>query len=199
MMIRGLKKVDVDPRHGAGVRGDNKNGLKPNGGGQEAATEDVMKRAFGVLAAVMVMVMTVPAMAGDANKCSASTQDCLNHMATNLKDRGWVGIEMDDSGGMGKMTITKVVDNSPALKAGFEVGDTLVAVNGVAFSEDNKKELKKMQYSMKPGADFTYTVARNGSKVDLDVELGTLPDNVMAQWIGGHMMDHAELQMASAE
>jgi S1-C subfamily serine protease len=120
-------------------------------------------------------------------------------MAKNFKNRGWVGIEMDDKGGMDKMVVTKVIEGSPAEKAGFKPGDTLVAVNGVAFSEDNKKALKDIQYSMKPGADFTYTVTRKGSKVDLNVELGTLPDNVMAQWIGGHMMDHAELQVASKE
>ena len=158
-----------------------------------------MKRLMTTLAVVMVVVMAAPAMAGESQKCEASTQDCLNYMVKNLKDRGWVGIEMDDKGGIDKMVITKVIDGSPAEKAGFKVGDTLVAVNGVAFSEGNQKELKDMQYSMKPGADFTYTVARKGSKVDLDVELGQLPESVMAQWIGGHMVDHAELQMASKE
>ena len=158
-----------------------------------------MKRLMVTLAVVMAMVMAVPVMAGEGHKCEASTQDCLNYMVKNLKDRGWVGIEMDDKGGIDKMVITKVIDDSPAEKAGFKVGDTLVAVNGVAFSEDNQKQLKDIQYSMKPGADFTYTVARKGSKVDLNVELGQLPDSVMAQWIGGHMVDHAELQMASKE
>ena len=162
-------------------------------------TEDDMKRVIGVLMVVMMMVMAAPAMAGDSNKCSASTQDCLNHMAKSLNNRGWVGIEMDDKGGSGMMIITKVIDGSPAQKAGFKVGDALVAVNGVAFSEENEKQLKDIQYSMTPGNDFTYTVSRKGSRVDLDVELGTLPDDVKAQWIGNHMMDHAELQMASKE
>jgi S1-C subfamily serine protease len=97
------------------------------------------------------------------------------------------------------MVITKVIDGSPAQKAGFMVGDALVAVNGVAFSEDNEKELKDIQYAMTPGAEFTYTVSRKGSKVDLDVELGQLPDDVKAQWVGSHMMEHAEIQMASKE
>ena len=57
-----------------------------------------MKRGSGALMAVMMMVVTAPAMAGDASKCTASTQDCLNHMAKNLNNRGWVGIEMDDKG-----------------------------------------------------------------------------------------------------
>ena len=69
----------------------------------------------------------------------------------------------------------------------------------LAFAEENQKEIKAQQYSMKPGAEFTYTVGRKGSNVDLNVELGKLPDNVMAQWVGGHMMDHAEIQMASKE
>jgi len=158
-----------------------------------------MKRSIGVLSVVMILVTSVPAMAGDATRCSASTQDCLNHMAKNLNNRGWVGIEMDDKGGVGMMVITKVIDGSPAEKAGFNVGDALVAVNGVEFSEENNKELKDIQYAMSPGADFTYTVSRKGSKVDLDVELGTLPDSVKAQWVGNHMMDHAELQLASKE
>ena len=158
-----------------------------------------MNRLIGVLTVVMMMAMAAPAMAGDASKCSASTQDCLNHMAKNLKTRGWVGIEMDDKSGTGMMIITKVIDGSPAQNAGFEKGDALVAVNGVAFSDENEKQLKDIQYSMMPGADFTYTVSRKGSKVDLDVELGELPDNVKAQWVGNHMMDHAELQMASNE
>ncbi|MDH3814826.1 MAG: PDZ domain-containing protein [Acidobacteriota bacterium] len=152
-----------------------------------------------MLTVVMMMAMSAPAMAGEAGKCSASTQDCLNHMAKNLKNRGWVGIEMDDKSGTGMMIITKVIDGSPAQNAGFEIGDALVAVNGVAFSDENEKQIKDIQYSMIPGADFTYTVSRKGSKVDLDVELGELPDNVKAQWIGNHMVDHAELQMASNE
>ena len=158
-----------------------------------------MNRLIGVLTVVMMMAVSAPAMAGGASKCSASTQDCLNHMAKNLNNRGWVGIEMDDKSGTGMMIITKVIDGSPAQNAGFEIGDALVAVNGVAFSDENEKQIKDIQYSMIPGADFTYTVSRKGSKVDLDVELGELPDNVKAQWIGNHMVDHAELQMASKE
>jgi S1-C subfamily serine protease len=162
-------------------------------------SEDGMKKTIGGMMAVMIMVMAVPAMAGESSKCSASTQDCLNHMAKNLRKRGWVGIEMDDRGGIDEMVITKVIEGSPAEEAGFRVGDTLAAVNGVAFREENQQQLKDIQYSMRPGADFTYTVSRKGSNVDLEVQLGELPQSVMAQWIGGHMMDHAEVQMASKE
>ena len=182
--------------HRLGVRFDTS---KTSGSAPCDSTEDDMKRVIGVLMVVVMMVVAAPAMARDANKCSASTQDCLNHMAKNLNNRGWVGIEMDDKGGAGMMIITKVIDGSPAQMAGFKVGDALVAVNGVAFSDENENQIKDIRYSMRPGADFTYTVSRKGSKVDLEVELGKLPDSVKAQWVGNHMMDHAELQMALNE
>ncbi len=156
-----------------------------------------MRRVFGVLAVAMILAVTGAVMAADANKCPASTQDCLNMMAKNLNSRGWVGIEMENDGGVDKMVVTRVVDPSPAKKAGFKVGDVMVAVNGVTFNEENEKKLKDVQHAMKPGADYTYTVSRLGSNIDLNVELGSIPDNVRAEWIGNHMLDHAEYQVAA--
>lgn len=156
-----------------------------------------MRNITGVLAVIVVFGLASPALAGE--HCKASTQDCLNQMVKNLENRGWVGIEMEDEGGNDTMVVTKVITGSPAEQAGFEPGDVLIAVNGIAFSEDNEKALKDAQYAMVPGAEFTYTVGRRGSKLKLDVELGHIPDNVKAQWIGGHMMDHTEIKMASAD
>lgn len=149
----------------------------------------------------MLMILGVAGvgLALDAAKCSASTQDCLNMMVKSFESRGWVGIEMEDDGGVDKMVVTKVIDGSPAQKAGFKIGDVMVAVNGVAFSDENEKQLKDVQHAMKQGADFTYTVSRYGSKVELDVELGSIPDDVRAQWVGKHMLDHADYQVAAAK
>lgn len=145
------------------------------------------------------MGMAVSGFALDAAKCTSSTQDCLNYMTRSFEKRGWVGIEVDDEGGIDRMVVSKVVKNSPADKAGFNKGDLLVAVNGVAFAEANKKKIQDIQYSMKVGDDFVYTVARRRNKKELRVELGNMPDNIKAQAIGSHMMDHADAQMVSAK
>jgi S1-C subfamily serine protease len=158
-----------------------------------------MKGVIGAMVFVLIAAVVVPAVAGEGHNCTASTQDCLNHMVKNLQHRGWVGLELDDEGGIDHMVVTKVSENSPAESAGFQVGDTLVAVNDIAFSEENQKQLEDVKYSMTPGADFTYTVSRRGSRVDLEVELGALPENIMAQWIGSHMIQHAEVKMASKD
>lgn len=158
-----------------------------------------MQRLVAVCSVAMAVVMAAPAVAGDRSRCPASTQDCLNSMVKSLRHRGWVGIEMEDRGGIDKMVVTRVIEDSPAARSGFKVGDGLVAVNGVAYSEENQQQLQDMRYAMKPGAEFTYTVSRRGSRVDLEVELGEIPESVMALWIGKHMMEHAEIQMASKE
>ena len=157
--------------------------------------EGEMKKMLLIACCVALTSVVGLVQAGEGQKCSASTQDCLNYMAKNLKARGWVGIEMDDS--HGKLVITRVIDDSPAQSAGLEVGDVLVAVNGVQFADENHEELKKIKRAMAPGTSMTYTVSRRGHSEQVPVSLGKLPDHVLAQWVGNHMLEHADLQIAS--
>ena len=158
-----------------------------------------MRREVRVLAMVAIVGLAASGFALDASKCTSSTQDCLNYMSRNLENRGWVGIEVDDEGGIAQMFVSNVVEDSPADKAGFNRGDLLIAVNGVVFAESNKKKIRDIQYAMKAGDDVVYLVGRRRAKKELRVELGPLPDTVIAQQIGEHMMDHAEVKVASAE
>lgn len=86
--------------------------------------------------------------------------------------------------------ITAVVPDSPAEAAGFQAGDVLVALNGIALSEENHEALKKAKRSFAPARSVTYTVKRAGAKQQLAVTLGHVPAKVMAEWIGQHMLEH---------
>ena len=147
------------------------------------------------IAFVMIVAVAAaqPLFAGEGHKCTASTQDCLDHMAANLSNRGWVGIEAGDD----NMRITRVVEGSPAEAAGFAVGDVLTAANGVVYSEANKADLEKVKKGMVPGATITFTLERAGTARDVKVTLAALPDNVRAQWVGNHMLEHADVKVAS--
>ena len=152
-----------------------------------------MKRLV-LMCVVLALVAAMPVLAGEGKKCSYSTQECLNYMAANMKDRGWVGIEYDAD----TMTVTNVIPKSPADTAGFMTGDVMVAVGGISFGEKNADQIKKLAWT--PGSELTYTVKRGGSKKDLDVTLGQLPDEVLAQWVGNHMINaHAQIKVASLE
>lgn len=155
-----------------------------------------MKRKLTLFVPILMLAVALPAIAGDKH-CTAGTQECLDYMAANLKEKGWVGIELDEVDG--QLIVNKVVADSPAEKAGLEKGDVLVALNGVAYAEDNREEMGKLQKQMKPGKEFTFTVSRKHHDKDVAITLGTLPDDVLAQWVGNHMMEHASATNAEEE
>ena len=154
-----------------------------------------------IIALIAVIAIAAPLVAGEY-KCSEDTQTCLNMMTAKLKNHGWVGIEMDQDEESGQMTVTKVIVDSPAMEAGFQEGDVMFAMNGLEYGEENKEKVYAARKELGVGSEVTYTVNRagcchkKGGKTDLTVALGTLPDDVMATWVGQHMLDHAVVQVA---
>jgi C-terminal processing protease CtpA/Prc len=156
-----------------------------------------MKHAKWLVLALLVVV-AFPAAAGEYHKCDMDTQGCLDKMAAKVGERGWVGIEMD-SGDEGALMITRVVPGSPAEASGLEVDDVLLAVNGAKFadnSEDKCVTCDAMKDDWKPGSEVHYVVARNGKKLKVDLTLGQIPSDVMAQWVGQHMLQHTTVEIA---
>jgi C-terminal processing protease CtpA/Prc len=127
-------------------------------------------------------------------KCTANTQECLDYMATKMKDSGWIGIEMNVEPG-GVMEILKVVPGSPAETGGMKPGDFLVAMNGLEFNDANQEALQQMRSESKPGSSVMYTVTRSGEKHDLTLTLAAMPADVLARYIGQHMLEHASTAM----
>lgn len=146
-----------------------------------------------VVLAAAAMVATV--VAGDY-KCTEGTQECLNAMAEKLKNKGWVGIELDQDEETGALTVRLVVEESPAQAGGFKPGDKLVAMNDLRFGEATEEALHQAWDKMTPGTEVVYTVARNGKETKIDVTLAKLPEDVMATWVGQHMLDHATVATA---
>jgi len=146
----------------------------------------------------LALIASVPALAGhDGKKCDMNTQDCLNQMAANMKNSGWIGVELDVDEASGTYKVEKVVPDSPAEAAGLQPGDVLFAMNGIKNAEENEKALKKVKQDLKPGSSVTYTVKRNGYDREVKITLAPMPTDVMAKWIGKHMMDHATSEVAA--
>lgn len=151
-------------------------------------------------AIVLVALTAIPVAAGEYKKCTASTQECLNMMAEKMKKSGWVGVELDTeaTGGTGYM-VEKVIPGSPAEKAGIQSGDILYALNGVTIAESNKEALKKVRKEWVPGQSVTYTIKRAGADREVTLTLAPMPADVMANWVGQHMLEHAQVEVASAK
>jgi S1-C subfamily serine protease len=148
-----------------------------------------MKRIGWFLAAVFLAAIIVPAAhAGGYGKCTLSTQECLDMMAKNLKNRGWIGVEINEDSG--KMQISRILPGSPAEKAGLVAGDVLFAVSGVEYADANHEKLSKIRDDMTPGKTFTFTILKAGKdKQDIDITLAPMPEDVMAAMIGKHLLE----------
>lgn len=129
-------------------------------------------------------------------KCSYTTQECLNYMAVRLKDSGWIGIEYDPEKGN---EISRVIPGSPAEKAGLTPGDRLVALNGVEIKPGNQDALAKARKEWTPGQTVHYTVKHGDAARKVDITLAAWPADVLARYIGEHMLQHAEDDRAALD
>jgi len=124
-------------------------------------------------------------------KCPLDTQTCLDQMVAKMKGRGWLGIEWDTE----TMLVQRIVPGSPAEAAGFKVGDEMISVAGVKFAKNTEAKCvtcDAVKDKWKPGATIPYVVKRKKKTVKLNPKLASLPEDVMAQMIGMHMIEHAQ-------
>lgn len=94
--------------------------------------------------------------------------------------RGYVGVyiqelnqELADSFGLKTpegALVTKIEKGSPAEKAGLQVGDVILALNGTKVT--SSVSLPMLVSSMRPGTDATLTVFRNKGQQDIKITIG---------------------------
>jgi len=99
--------------------------------------------------------------------------------------RGWLGVLIQDvtldlaeSFGMKHprgALVARVLPDSPAVKAGIEVGDVIVGFNQQDIPDSSS--LPPIVGSSKVGVQLPVTIIRNGREKTLKVKLGELPDD----------------------
>ena len=151
-----------------------------------------MKRAIALLIPLLAAAAG-PAPAGDDakkhdKKCAAEASHCIRQMADGLKQRGWIGIEWEDSDP--RPVISHVVAGSPAERGGVQLGDTVMAFEGIPTDQKEEVVWAAMKRSLVPGKVITLSVVREGKPLDLQVELVAVPDHIIAQWVGMHVLAH---------
>jgi C-terminal processing protease CtpA/Prc len=156
-----------------------------------------MTRRMAWTAVALLFGLSPFALAGDKTHCDKQAGDCAKAMYEKYSHSGWLGIETDKNE-KGVVTIKAVVPGSPAVAAGFQSGDVLLAIGGVEISEANKEKLWAAKKALVAGSEGRYTVLRQGAKKELTARLVAPPRTVLAQWIGEHMLaEHVGAQVAT--
>jgi serine protease Do len=119
--------------------------------------------------------------------------DLAMDVVAQLKDkgrvsRGWLGVliqpvdrELAESFGLDKPAgalVSQVMTNSPAEKAGFQVGDVVIRFNGQDIGRSG--QLPQVVGMLAPGTRADAVVMRDGKRRTLKVTVGELPDDVQA-------------------
>ena len=155
--------------------------------------------------AAAAWLLPSPAAAGDEkdkeagyDPCEHSTQECLDYMAQRMKNSGWVGVELDPAEG-GGLEVVRVIAGSPAEEAGILAGDVLQQINGMQVGLEDNPALEEAAKAWKPGVEVTWSMSRGGAPRDLEITLGRMPADVLARYIGQHMLRHADVTLSDDE
>jgi C-terminal processing protease CtpA/Prc len=154
-----------------------------------------MKRILIVLAVVAGLAGLVHAGEGH-HRCTAGTQECLDKMVAHLQKSGYGGLEIrpDEAG---EFSVTEVHPGSPGARIGVKVGDVLLSVNGEAVAEMGPEDHEAMQAELTPGSTHHFTVLRKGKKKSFSITLEKMPPEMIARYVGEHMMQHTDTEIAS--
>ena len=98
--------------------------------------------------------------------------------------RGWLGVQIqpvtdDIAESLGLKDakgaiVADVTEESPALAAGVKQGDTILKIDGKDVTDS--RDLSRKVAGIKPGDAVPLTVVRDGKTMDLEVKIGTMPD-----------------------
>jgi S1-C subfamily serine protease len=149
------------------------------------------KWTAAILATTLALGTGGAALAGGGahGKCSEGTSEAaLAERVAKMKAHGYLGLETEKNAS-GAYVVKAVAPGSPAAQADFRAGDVLVAFNGVVLTDANKEAVKKAKAANAPGKQVRYTVRRDGAERQLTATLAPVPREVLAQWLGEHLLD----------
>ena len=134
----------------------------------------MLNRTVGTALCLMLLLTTLAIAGEEEVRCDAEADACLKYMIDSLEGKGWIGIEMNYSDTKAPL-VSRVIDGSPAQAAGLQVGDGLIAFEGVPYATASEEELMKVKEMIVPGREITVTIMRDGERQDLGVTATALP------------------------
>ncbi|WP_374330257.1 Do family serine endopeptidase [Aestuariivirga sp.] len=117
---------------------------------------------------------------------ASTAENVIESLKQNGKvTRGWLGVQIqpvteDIAESLGLKDakgaiVADVTEDSPALAAGVKQGDTILKIDGKDVSDS--RDLSRKVAGIKPGDSVPLTIVRDGKSMDIEVKIGTMPDD----------------------
>jgi hypothetical protein len=126
------------------------------------------------------------------HECGMKAEECAQYMKKDAETHGWLGISLEMNP-EGQMSVSKIWPGSPAEKAGFQLEDRIVSMNGVEVSEKNGEKVYELMRGAKIGDKATFAVARGSNSFNLEAVLARMPEELLAESIDQHLKDHHKI------
>lgn len=115
---------------------------------------------------------------------TSDDDDVQTHFFSNHKDRGFLGVDIDDlseqlgtyfqvEDGNGAL-ITEVIEDTPAADAELKAGDVIVGLDDQEIT--STQDLHNVMADVKPQQDVTLQIIRNGKRKQVDVTTTESPN-----------------------
>ena len=123
---------------------------------------------------VLIVGLVIVLALGGLGMMTAAASEVVPGSSSRQQDEGraWLGVGIADS--QNGVTITSVEPASPADEAQLYIGDIITAVD--ATPVDSAEDVVERVGALAPGDVVTLTVERRGTERDIDVTLGSWPE-----------------------
>jgi S1-C subfamily serine protease len=125
----------------------------------------------------------------DDPKCNVAVRECDQQIRNMLGGKRYHGANIEEK--TPGLVVKSVTEKSPSARAGLQVGDRLIAVNGKSLTQATIREFKQFVADARETGRLGLIIWRSGGYRKLEVRLEPYSKEQMDKIIAGHLATHA--------
>jgi predicted metalloprotease with PDZ domain len=134
---------------------------------------------------LFVALLAAATVAADAPKCNGAARECDQQIRQMLSGRRYFGVTVEDQN---PGLVVKIVHpNSPAARAGFAVGDKLVAINGKSLTQASTRDFKQLIADARETGRLWVIISRRGRLTKIDARLEPYSKEQVDKIVAAHL------------
>ena len=144
-----------------------------------------MTSRFRPIIAIAAVVSAVAGARAQEPKCHVPAMDCERQIRQMLSGRRYLGLDLVEI--KPGLVVKAVRNDSPALRADFQSGDRIMAVNGKSMEKATGKQFKETLAEARSTGRLWIIVLRRGAYKKIEARLEPYPQEYIDKVVSGHL------------